>query len=190
MSCWRACCLVPSWMRSVVRSMMCLRRNGKPHSIPTVGRATQTMKRSKRSWRKTTPSARPSSHASCGVSVTRDRSQRIWNLLAKADRSADLIEHPAVLGLARATLGEDCILSDCSATSVGAHTDGGSWHVDVPLGQLPEPLPDFPLTTQNVWMLDDFTERNGATRVVPGSHRTRRKPNGLRIRRTRRMRSH
>ncbi len=105
-----------------------------------------------------------------------DRSQRIWNLLAKADRSADLIEHPAVLGLARATLGEDCVLSDCSATSVGAHTDGGSWHVDVPLGQLPEPLPDFPLTTQNVWMLDDFTERNGATRVVPGSHRTRRKP--------------
>ena len=105
-----------------------------------------------------------------------DRSQRIWNLAGKADGVADLIEHPTVLALARAALGQDCVLSDCSATSIGAHTEGGSWHVDVPLGQLGEPLPDFPLTTQNVWMLDDFTEENGATRVVPGSHRTRRKP--------------
>ena len=106
----------------------------------------------------------------------RDRSQRIWNLAGKADGAADLIEHPAVLALARAALGQDCVLSDCSATSIGAHTEGGSWHVDVPLGQLSEPLPDFPLTTQNAWMLDDFTEENGATRVVPGSHLTRRKP--------------
>ena len=105
-----------------------------------------------------------------------DRSQRIWNLLNKVDGAANLVEHSTVLGLVRATLGQDCVLSDCSATSIGADTDGGAWHVDVPLGQLSEPLPDFPLTTQNVWMLDDFTENNGATRVVPGSHRSRLKP--------------
>lgn len=30
--------------------------------------------------------------------------------------------------------------SDCSAASIGPGTDdGGAWHVDVPLGQLPEP---------------------------------------------------
>lgn len=105
-----------------------------------------------------------------------DRSQRIWNLLNKAEEFARLIEHPEVLGVVRRILGDDCILSDCSATSIGAGTDGGAWHVDVPLGQLPEPLPDFPLTTQNAWMLDDFTPDNGATRVVPRSHLTRKKP--------------
>ena len=105
-----------------------------------------------------------------------DRSQRIWNLLVKGDIFPELIENPTVLRLVRAILGQDCVLSDCSAPSVGPNTEGGAWHVDVPLGQLPEPLPDFPLTTQNAFMLDDFTEENGATRLVPGSHKTRRKP--------------
>ena len=104
------------------------------------------------------------------------KSQRIWNLLGKAPSVAALAEHPIVLDLAREQLGEDCVLSDCSATSIGPHTDGGAWHVDVPLGQLPEPLPDIPLTIQNVWMLDDFSEDNGATRVVPRSHLSQRKP--------------
>ena len=106
-----------------------------------------------------------------------DRSQRIWNVVNKAPDFGKLIEHSVVLSLAREILGADCVLADCSATSIGPHTDeGGAWHVDVPLGQLPEPLPDFPLTIQNAWMLDDFTTTNGATQVVPGSHRTRRKP--------------
>jgi ectoine hydroxylase-related dioxygenase (phytanoyl-CoA dioxygenase family) len=105
-----------------------------------------------------------------------DRSQRIWNLLNKSDTIPALAEHTEILKLAQNILGTDCILSDCSATSIGPHTEGGAWHVDVPLGQLPDPLPDFPLTTQNVWMLDDFTESNGATRVVPRSHLLRRKP--------------
>ena len=105
-----------------------------------------------------------------------DRSQRIWNLPSKLDVAAQLIEHPTILQLTRIVLGADCVLSDCSATSIGPHTDGGAWHVDVPLGQLDEPLPDFALTTQNVWMLDDFTADNGATRVVPGSHLSRSKP--------------
>jgi len=32
--------------------------------------------------------------------------------------------------------------------------------------------PDFPPVVVNtMWALDDFTEANGATRLVPGSHR-------------------
>ena len=105
-----------------------------------------------------------------------DKSQRIWNLLNKGETFASLVKRPIVLGLVRSVLGEDCVLSDCSATSIGPRTAGGAWHVDVPLGQLPEPLPETPLTTQNVWMLDDFTAENGATQVVAGSHTTRKKP--------------
>ena len=105
-----------------------------------------------------------------------DKSQRIWNLLNKAPDCGKLVEHPVVIKLVQETLGAECVLSDCSATSIGSHTGGGAWHVNVPLGQLSEPLPDFPLTTQNAWMLDEFTTTNGATQVVPGSHLTRRKP--------------
>ena len=106
-----------------------------------------------------------------------DRSQRIMNLPAKSDAALSLVEEPHILKLVRGVLGEDCVLSDLSATSIGAHAkEGGAWHVDVPLGQLSEPLPDFPLTVQNAWMLDDFTAENGATRVVPRSHKLRKKP--------------
>lgn len=104
------------------------------------------------------------------------KSQRVWNLLNKGVEFEGLVENPSVLHLVHNILDEDCVLSDCSATSIGSQTGGGAWHVDVPLGQIQEPLPDFPLTTQNVFMLDDFTTENGATRVVPGSHLTRKKP--------------
>ena len=105
-----------------------------------------------------------------------DQSQRVWNLLNKAPDLIPLIEHPVVLPMVRGVLGTDCNLHDFESTSIGPHTDGGAWHVDAPLGQIPEPLPEFPLTLQNVWMLDDFTADNGATRVVPGSHRFRKPP--------------
>jgi len=105
-----------------------------------------------------------------------DRSQRVWNLLNKAPDLIPLIEHPMVLPMVRHVMGQDCNLHDFQSTSIGPHTDGGAWHVDAPLGQIAEPLPDFPLTLQNVWMLDDFTAENGATRVMPRSHKLRKSP--------------
>ena len=106
----------------------------------------------------------------------RDRSQYVRNLPAKTELSDGVLEHPSILGLARHLLGNDCILGDLSAVSIGPGSVGGAWHLDNPLTQLPEPLPDFPLGIQVAWMIDDFRRENGATRVVPESHLTRRKP--------------
>jgi ectoine hydroxylase-related dioxygenase (phytanoyl-CoA dioxygenase family) len=105
-----------------------------------------------------------------------DQSQRVWNLLNKAPDLIPLAEHPVILPMVRHVLGEDCNLHDFQSTSIGPRTGGGAWHVDAPLGQIPEPLPEFPLTLQNVWMLDDFTAENGATRVMPRSHKLRKSP--------------
>ena len=89
-------------------------------------------------------------------------------------QSGRLIEDPVLLQLVREVLGQDCLLSDISATSIGPNSGGsGAWHIDA---QLPEPLPEILLSVQNVWILDDFTAENGATRVVPGSHISRKKP--------------
>ena len=105
-----------------------------------------------------------------------DQSQRVWNLLNKAPELIPLIENPIVLRMVRYVLGQDCNLHDFQSTSIGPRTGGGAWHVDAPLGQIAEPLPEFPLSLQNVWLLDDFTADNGATRVMPRSHLLRRSP--------------
>jgi ectoine hydroxylase-related dioxygenase (phytanoyl-CoA dioxygenase family) len=108
--------------------------------------------------------------------VDHGKTQIVRNLPSKHAIFGELVEHPEILKLARRVLGDDCVLSDISANSIGPHTEGGAWHVDSPLNQLPEPLPEDPLSLQCVWMLDDFTNENGATRVVPGSHKRRKKP--------------
>ena len=47
-------------------------------------------------------------------------------------------------------------------------------HIDTPV---PEPLPDWPIKANSIWMIDDFTESNGATELCAGSHRRKFKPN-------------
>lgn len=104
------------------------------------------------------------------------RSQRVFNLINKDPAFAVLLEHPAALEIMDAELGRDTVLLDVSVNNVGARTDSGGWHIDSPITQVPEPLPEFTLAIQTVWMLDDFSAANGATHVARGSHLTRRKP--------------
>jgi hypothetical protein len=104
------------------------------------------------------------------------RSQRIFNLINKDVSFAPLVEHPLVLSVLEQELGADLIVLDMSVNHVGPHTDGGGWHVDSPLTQIEEPLPNFTLSIQTAWMLDDFSTDNGATHVVTGSNHTLCKP--------------
>ena len=36
---------------------------------------------------------------------------------------------------------------------------------------IPLPRPHIPITVNAIWALSDFREDNGATRIVPGSHK-------------------
>ena len=81
-----------------------------------------------------------------------------------------------MLELMDAELGRDAILLDVSINNVGPHTNSGGWHIDSPISFVPEPLPNFTLAVQTVWMLDDFTADNGATHVVSDSHLTLKRP--------------
>lgn len=104
------------------------------------------------------------------------RSQRIFNLINKDVAFAPLVEHPLVLAVIEQELGRDLIVLDMSLNHVGPHTNSAGWHVDSPLTQIAEPLPNFTLSIQTAWMLDDFSIDNGATHVATGSHHTQRKP--------------
>ena len=104
------------------------------------------------------------------------KSQRIFNLINKDPAFAAIIEHPLILEVLEDELGVDLMLSDTSVNHVGPHTNSAGWHVDAPLTQMPEPLPQVTLSVQTAWMLDDFTAENGATHVVTGSHKSLRKP--------------
>jgi ectoine hydroxylase-related dioxygenase (phytanoyl-CoA dioxygenase family) len=104
------------------------------------------------------------------------RSQRIFNLINKDVAFAPLLEHPLVMHVVEDQLGRDAILLDVSVNAVGPRSPDGGWHVDSPITQMPEPLPNFTLSLQTVWMLDEFRRENGATHVARGSHLTLRKP--------------
>ena len=104
------------------------------------------------------------------------RSQRIFNLINKDTAFAPLVEHPLVLSMMDEEIGRDAIVLDVSVNHVGPGTDSAGWHVDSPLTQIPDPLPNFTIGIQSAWMLDDFSLANGATHVVRGSHLTLRKP--------------
>jgi ectoine hydroxylase-related dioxygenase (phytanoyl-CoA dioxygenase family) len=96
--------------------------------------------------------------------------QRVWALLNRGDEFVRLALHPLALAVTRRCLGPDFLLSQLSAniTAPGGDREIGRLHTDQ--GYLPEPWSQL-LAFNVSWFLDDFTEENGATLVVPKSHK-------------------
>jgi ectoine hydroxylase-related dioxygenase (phytanoyl-CoA dioxygenase family) len=97
------------------------------------------------------------------------RSERVYALLAKAPAVAELIEHPAVLEAVGRFLHPSYLLS--AALVVNLHPDETpqGYHQDDALGAPPPPR--APQGVSTIWALDEYTLANGATQVIPGSHR-------------------
>lgn len=99
-----------------------------------------------------------------------------------ADRLADLVNkgaifdrfytHPKVLAAIRAVLGDAFKLSSLNYRASRPGQGLQKLHVDygnsVPLGGYK--------VCNTIWLLDDFVADNGATRIVPGTHRSKMLP--------------
>jgi len=104
--------------------------------------------------------------------------QRIWNLLNK-----DLLFHELLLSeqvdlwmnriFARETNHQKYFLSSFQANILMPGAREQILHIDTPF---PEPIPPYPIKANTIWLLDDFTEINGATEIIPGSHISSKRP--------------
>jgi ectoine hydroxylase-related dioxygenase (phytanoyl-CoA dioxygenase family) len=94
--------------------------------------------------------------------------QRVWTLLNKGDEFADLALDPTVTELMNHLLGYGFLLSNIDANIAGPGGKPMFLHADQSFA--PPPWPAWPMVANAMWMLDDFTPENGATRVAPASH--------------------
>jgi len=96
------------------------------------------------------------------------RTWRIYNLLAHGKLYEEIPVHPRVLPIVEGVLDPGCLVSSLSSISIGPGETAQMIHADDQLLPLPKPHPA--LVCNTMWALTDFTEANGATQLVPGSH--------------------
>ena len=102
------------------------------------------------------------------------RTLRIYNLLVHGAIYHQIPVHPRVLPIIEGVLDRGCLVSSLSSIDIGAGEIAQPLHADDQL--IPLPKPHVSIICNTMWALTDFTEANGATRLVPGSHKADRSP--------------
>jgi ectoine hydroxylase-related dioxygenase (phytanoyl-CoA dioxygenase family) len=96
------------------------------------------------------------------------RTRRVYGLFGKTRSLDALAIHHEVLGVLDRILGQ-YQLSAPTGISIGPGEAAQPLHPDDALYPLPRPHDEIVVNV--MWPLQDFTAVNGATRIVPGSHR-------------------
>lgn len=102
------------------------------------------------------------------------RTLRVNNLLALDEAFWPVPLEPTVLALASRLLDPELLLHSFCTLVTGPGEAAQPIHEDTQL--IPLPRPHAPIVVNAIWALSDFTEANGATRIVPGSHLLDRAP--------------
>ncbi len=103
-----------------------------------------------------------------GNSFEGARTLRVYNLLAHGTLWQELAIDPTVLPVVEGVLDRGCLMSSLSSIRIQPDEVAQPIHADdqvIPLGK-----PHAPTVCNTMWALTDFTEDNGATRVIAGSH--------------------
>ena len=106
------------------------------------------------------------------------RMQRIYNLLAKHNSFHQLLLNPIVNSVMshmfhRATFHDKYYLTSFHGNILNSGAEPQVWHVDA---NVPDPLPEWIIRANSNYIIQDYTCTNGATEVIPGSHKWCKKP--------------
>src|SRR5262245_3355886 len=101
------------------------------------------------------------------------RTRRTGGLIARSPACRDLIMHPVVVGAVRGILSHATSFHLHLTQLIGVGPDEPAqpihrdqWAFDF----FPFPA-GYEVQCNTIWAMNDFTDENGATRVIPGSHR-------------------
>jgi ectoine hydroxylase-related dioxygenase (phytanoyl-CoA dioxygenase family) len=93
---------------------------------------------------------------------------RIYNLLVHGEFYQRIPTWDTVLPVVEGVLDPGCLISSLSSIVICPGETAQPIHSDDILIPLPKPRP--PVVCNTMWAITDFTEANGATRLVPQSH--------------------
>ncbi|HEX3917291.1 MAG TPA: phytanoyl-CoA dioxygenase family protein [Caulobacteraceae bacterium] len=94
---------------------------------------------------------------------------RYFDLLNRGEVWQRVAAHPKLLPVLRGALGPDMLLSTMGTAVIGAGERAQPIHRDDELYAMA--MPHRNLVCNTMWALTDFTDENGATRIVPDTHR-------------------
>ena len=93
---------------------------------------------------------------------------RIYNLLVHGALYERIPVHENVLPVVEGVLDRGCLISSLSSIAIDPGENAQPIHADDQL--IPIKKPHVPTVCNTMWALTDFTEANGATRIIPGTH--------------------
>jgi ectoine hydroxylase-related dioxygenase (phytanoyl-CoA dioxygenase family) len=96
------------------------------------------------------------------------RTMRIYNLLVYGKLYERIPVHENVLPIVERVLDPGCLVSSLSSIAIGPDEKPQPIHADDQL--IPLAKPHVPIVCNTMWALTDFSDENGATRIIPGSH--------------------
>jgi ectoine hydroxylase-related dioxygenase (phytanoyl-CoA dioxygenase family) len=93
---------------------------------------------------------------------------RIYNLLVHGSLYEQIPVYPTILPICEGVVDPGLLVSSLSSIAIGPNESPQPIHADDQIIPLPKPHP--PTVCNTMWALTDFTEANGATRIIPGTH--------------------
>ena len=99
------------------------------------------------------------------------RTQRVYTLVGRGLPFERLAEHPEIVSILDALLLPNYLITASQAIAIAPGETPQPAHTDDSFYLVPRPRPRPAISVSTTWAIDDFTEQNGATEMIAGSHR-------------------